>query len=505
MLRIVRQVLALLFFVGITLLFLDFSGTLPTYLGWMSKLQFLPALLALNVGIVFLWVLLTLLFGRMYCSVVCPLGVFQDVVSWFSGRRKKKRYRFTYSPSKKWLRYGVLVLFAVAMVAGLGAWASLLAPYSAYGRMVSHLLQPIYMYANNVLASWSESMGNYWFYEVDVWMKGVAALCVALLTFGVLFVLAWRNGRTYCNTVCPVGTVLGLLSRYSLFRPVVDTSKCNGCNLCARRCKASCIDSGTHQVDYSRCVACLDCVEICKRGAMQYRLRTKGMQPVSGTQREVRYEGGKEPVDQSKRLFLSTAAFMTVATAVKSQEKKVDGGLAVIQDKQVPERGTKIVPPGALSIRNFENHCTACLLCVSACPNQVLRPSGSWGSLLQPEMSYERGYCRPECTKCSEVCPAGAIRPISREDKASTSIGHAVWIKKNCVPLTDGRECGNCARHCPVSAITMVNSVQGDDKSVKIPAIDVERCIGCGACENLCPARPFSAIYVEGHRVHHLN
>ena len=134
--------------------------------------------------------------------------------------------------------------------------------------------------------------------------------------------------------------------------------------------------------------------------------------------------------------------------------------------------------------------------------------------LMQPEMSYERGYCRPECTKCSEVCPAGAIRPVTTAEKSSIQMGHAVWIKRNCIPVRDGEECGNCARHCPTGAIVMVPlrgrhrhgnpENDGKDKSpaLKIPAIDTEKCIGCGACENLCPARPFSAIYVEGHEVH---
>ena len=190
------------------------------------------------------------------------------------------------------------------------------------------------------------------------------------------------------------------------------------------------------------------------------------------------------------------------ATAVMAQEKKkVDGGYAVIEDKVVPTRQTPLAPPGAQSLSNLEKRCTGCQLCVSECPNGVLRPSTDLMHLMMPTMSYEKGYCRPECNRCSSVCPTGAIKPLSIEVKASTQIGHAVWIKKNCIPLVDGVACGNCARHCPTGAIEMVPSDPNDEESVRVPAINEARCIGCGACENLCPARPFSAIYVEGHEV----
>ncbi|MDE5815457.1 MAG: 4Fe-4S dicluster domain-containing protein, partial [Alistipes sp.] len=158
--------------------------------------------------------------------------------------------------------------------------------------------------------------------------------------------------------------------------------------------------------------------------------------------------------------------------------------------------------PGAKGRWHIARHCTGCQLCVSACPNGVLRPSTDLRMLMQPESSYERGYCRPECTECSEVCPAGAIHRITPEEKSDIRIGHAVWIRENCIPLTDGVSCGNCARHCPTGAIQMVPSDAANPDAPKIPVVNEARCIGCGACENLCPARPFSAIYVEGYREH---
>lgn len=500
MLRKTRITLAVLFFAAVTALFLDFTGTLHAWLGWTAKVQFLPALLAMNVAVVALLVVLTLVVGRVYCSVVCPLGVMQDVVSWISGKRKKKGQRFAYSPEVKWSRYGVLAVFVAALAAGFGQVVALLAPYSSYGRIASNLLAPLYRWGNNLLALAAEHLGSYAFYSTDVWLKSLPTLAIAAATFAIIAVLAWRGGRTYCNTICPVGTVLGLLSRFSLLRPAIDTAKCKNCSLCARRCKASCIDYKNHRIDYSRCVACMDCIDNCKHGALHLQWRhAKGGTPVADN---AAADNKKEHVDTARRNFITATAVIAATAAAKAQEKKVDGGLAVIEDKQKPERATPIVPPGAWSARHFARHCTGCQLCVSACPNNVLRPSAQIDKLMQPEMSYERGYCRPECTRCSEVCPAGAIKPISKEEKSSTRIGHAVWIKKNCIPLTDGVACGNCARHCPSGAILMVPSDADDPESARIPVVNAERCIGCGACENLCPARPFSAIYVEGHTMH---
>ncbi|MDE5844340.1 MAG: 4Fe-4S binding protein [Muribaculaceae bacterium] len=495
MLRKIRIIVATLFFLGITLLFLDFTGSVHSWLGWMAKIQFLPAVLALNVGVIVLLLAVTLLFGRVYCSVICPLGILQDIFTRLGAYSKKRKYRFAYSPAVKWLRYSVLALFLIALVAGIGSFVALLAPYSSYGRIAQNLFSPIVIAINNVAADIAEYHNSYAFYTKDTWIKAMPVFVIAVVTFVTLFVLAWRNGRTYCNTTCPVGTVLGFLSRFSWLSPMIDKSKCNACGLCSKRCKAACIDGKNHVIDYSRCVACMDCIDTCTHGAISYTKRRKQVEPV---------DAEKAESSDNRRSFLTIVGGAAVASTIKAEEKTVDGGLAVILDKKIPDRKTPLVPAGSQSLKHFRQHCTGCQLCVSQCPNDVLRPSTDLRSFMQPVMSYERGYCRPECTRCSQVCPAGAIKPIDVADKSSISIGHAVWVRSNCIVLTDGVSCGNCARHCPSGAITMVLLDSNDPESRKIPSVNAEKCIGCGACEYVCPARPFSAIYVEGNLQHRI-
>ena len=224
----------------------------------------------------------------------------------------------------------------------------------------------------------------------------------------MVVVLAWKHGRTYCNTICPVGTVLSFFSRFSWLKIRFDEDKCRNCSLCTKNCKASCIDFKNHKVDYSRCVVCGDCISSCKFGALKY---TAKKVTASHASQDAQAD---TTVDKGKRSFLIGTALVT--TAAMAQEKmKVDGGLAKIEDKVAPKRQTPITPPGSISARNMATRCTGCQLCVSECPNDVLRPGTDLMNLMQPVMSYEKGYCRPECTRCSEVCPAGAIKPISKD------------------------------------------------------------------------------------------
>lgn len=496
MLKKLRITLAIICFTLITLLFLDFTGTLHAWFGWMAKLQFVPALLASGSITVLAIIIVTMTFGRIYCSILCPLGVYQDGISRMAEKRKKNRYKF--KQSRKWLRYSILLVFAVLLFVGLNSIAILIAPYSIYGRIASNLFAPIYQLINNVLAYFAERWDSYAFYHVDVYIKSLPIFIVSIAYFLIITILSLTNGRWYCNTVCPVGTILGFFARGSLFKPVIDTEKCNSCGLCERNCRCSAIDSKNHKIDYTKCVTCFNCIEKCHQGAMRYRLagNIDNVNKVKTIGDETK--NGKT----SRKTFIATVATLAAASTLKAQEKVVDGGLATIEKKKAPKRETPIKPAGSVSLDNFSSRCTGCQLCVQVCPNDVLRASSKLDTFMQPEMSYERGYCRPECTKCSEVCPAGAITKVTREQKTAIQIGHAVWIGRNCVPLRDGVSCGNCAKHCPSGAITMMPYDPEDATSPLIPTINTEKCIGCGACEHVCPARPFSAIFIEGNVTH---
>ena len=467
----IRIILAALCFLCLTLLFV---GIGQNWWGWLAKLQFLPAVTRIiggatlgNIAAVAVILLVTWLFGRIYCSVLCPLGVFQDIVIWL--RRtlgkiiKPLRKKYNYSKERRWVRYPVLALYIACLIVDVQLLTAILGPYSAYGRMVTAV----------------------------VGGGPVPFLIAAGVTFAVIVLCSWIWGRAWCNTVCPVGTFLGCFSKFSLFRIRIDEDKCVKCGACEHICKASCIDSPNRTIDNSRCVDCFDCVDFCKVGAIRFGLATRKLPqetPASATSEAV----------NGRRAFIATgAALIGAGLTAKAQEMKLDGGLAHIEAKTPIEREPRLVPPGAQSVKNFYDKCTACQLCITACKNGVLRPSTDLDHFLQPQMGYENGFCRPECTACSEICPTGAIVSVQKDAKTLIHIGVASVDAVLCLAAKGEEHCGKCARECPMGAITMVE-VDGHNR----PVVAEEICIGCGKCEYLCPSRPISAIKVNGIETH---
>lgn len=487
MLKKFRIGISVTLFVLINLFFLDFAGVLPLGFHSVTKIQLVPALLALNVEVLVILLVLSLVFGRVYCSFICPMGVYQDVVAWLSKKFTKKK-KYTFSKAMTVLRWTVLAATVIAFIFGFNFLVGLLDPYGAYGRIVTHIFRPAYLAGNNLLEYIFSSFDNYTFYKVGIYSLGLLSTLIALATLVGIGLLAWRNGRTWCNTICPVGTLLGFISRYSLFRLQFDDDKCNSCGLCAMKCKASCINSKDKQIDYSRCVTCFNCIEACNRSAMKYA-PYKWKKTVTNVPEN-------KTVDESKRRFLS-ATVVTAVAATSLMGQKV----ASITGKRALKRNLPIVPPGGLNVENLQEKCISCHLCVSKCPSHVIKPAFTeygLGGMMQPRLYFDHGFCNYDCTVCSDVCPSKALRPLTVEQKHQTQVGQVHFIRHNCIVFTDETNCGACSEHCPTQAVHMV-PYKG---VLTIPETDVSICVGCGGCEYVCPAKPYKAIYVEGLEAH---
>ena len=256
MLKTLRIVLATLCFTGFFLLFFipDAPNFIPG-LEFLAKVQLIPAILSGSLVVAGVLVLLTWLFGRVYCSMLCPLGLMQDLLAVAA---PAKRFRFKKAVST--LRNTVLFLFAAAMISGVPILFSLVEPYSVFGRILANAVSVGRAFLNRMTD----------FGETLSWTTGAGPAVMALVLFFVIAVMAWKWGRLWCNSVCPVGTFLGWLSRYSLIGIRIDREKCVSCGLCERTCKASCINAGDQTVDKSRCVVCFNCTKVCRHQALHF-------------------------------------------------------------------------------------------------------------------------------------------------------------------------------------------------------------------------------------------
>ena len=457
-----RRLVAVAVLLGFAALFSGLEWRYVSRLTPLAKLQFAPAALAGNFAIAVAILFVTQLVGRIYCSVLCPLGLVQDVGG-FLGRvvRRIVRRPVGAAPSpavrraQAVVRHVVLAVVVVALSLGIGfSW---LEPYGIFGR-------------------------------ATVLWSGAAMV-------SVIFLAAFAGrGRAWCGWVCPVGTFLGLLSRLSPFRPKIDASTCIGCRKCERRCKVGAIAIAGRgeggKVDTSLCIDCLDCAAECPTGAIAF-----------GRIAKRRTEDGEKSGDgMTRKGFIvgTAAAGATLAAEAAPEEKTVDGGFAEVTPPGVDARNLPLRPAGSRSLAMFRMRCVGCQLCVKVCPNHVLRPSKRAKDWMLPEMAFDRGFCTVDCTRCAEVCPAGAIAPLGGIRREDIRIGNAVWHKDRCIAATEGVNCTACERHCPVKAITRVKSEGG----AMLPAIDAEKCIGCGACEHVCPARPMPGMVVEAYERH---
>lgn len=484
----------------LVLRFLDYRGLAPDWAGALVRVQFVPALLRGALGVVAVLLLSAFVLGRVYCSVLCPLGILQDFIlrlkKWtyrMAGRKKALRVR--YEAPYNVLRYSVLGLTLLVFAVGSAFLWLLLDPYSNFGRIAAGLFRPVAVGTNNLLAGWLTPHGIYALYPVPLTYLTPALVVFAGILLAVLCVLVWRKERIWCNTVCPVGTVLGLLSRYALFRIVLDKDKCTHCRKCTSACKSRCIDDEKGRVDMSRCVVCFDCLEQCRQGGVKYRFVGLGRKEPAAEKPAAEAGYTLDAGRLARRRFLK-GSLLTLAAlplAKRALSQGVDGaGEGLLRRTRYP------LPPGA--VPGFRDKCTACQLCVTQCPSHVLRPGfmeHGLTAMMQPLMYFQpHSYCNYECTVCSEVCPAGALLPLTVERKKATRVGTVHFVEQQCVVYKKGQDCGACAEHCPTQAVHMVPYRDG----LTIPAVTPELCIGCGGCESICPVRP-NAIFVEGLEV----
>lgn len=459
-------------------------------------LQFVPSLLkfvqtaAWGAAGFLVVLVITVLFGRIYCSTLCPLGVLQDVFTYIARKRSRKKMFFKSKKEIKWLRYSVLGITASSMFLGFMLVASLLDPYSIAGRFFTYLAKPLVIMVNNVAAGLAAGANVYSVFKMAVNWPVVSVLTATVAMLLAVVYLSYKRGRLYCNTVCPVGTLLGLLSKVSVFKVKIDAAKCTKCAKCVSVCKSECIDLKTHAVDQSRCVTCFNCVAVCPDKAIDFKTLKPSVQKTTPQH----HKGRREAL----ATFVVLLAGIKLLKGNNSQEPiVVDGKKLWPEDKKHP-----VSPPGSKSIARFNHVCTGCGLCVSQCPTQVLRPAFKEYGLagfMQPHMDYSVGECNFNCTRCSEVCPTGAILPLTKDEKQVLQIGKVVFVKENCVVYTDETDCGACSEHCPTKAVDMI-PYKGN---LMIPHINQDICIGCGSCEHPCPLPPgVKAIYVDGNTVH---
>ena len=498
-LKYLRWVLAMLVGGIILIFFIDIRNSLPNSLHSILHIQVVPLILGGSLIAIAVITILTLLFGRIYCSVLCPLGILQDVVLrikkwWYKLRKQKKKLHTEYSLPSNILRYSILAIVGICLVAGFTMPLLWLDPYSFFGRVVTSLVKPVIVWFNNIGADVLNSMDNYSLYRITLESTTYIVAISSAVILAAIIAAVWLRERIVCNTVCPVGALLSLLSKFSLFGITINNN-CTHCKQCERSCKSNCIDSKGVYVDKSRCVTCFDCLDKCKFNAIGFsptgwRLGHKAKTEVKADV-EIKSDG------LARRRFIHGSTISIATFAASKVLADVAGEREPDDPYYVPEKILPL-PPGAGSIARFLDKCTACQLCISRCPTKVLQPAfleNGLTGMMTPVMKFRvKSFCSYDCIICSEICPNHAILPLLPEDKKLIRVGNVALFLEHCVVIESDQDCGACAEHCPTQAVSMVPY---ENTGLTKPVIKPEICIGCGACQSICPQVP-AAIRIAG-------
>jgi MauM/NapG family ferredoxin protein len=421
----------------------------------------------------------TFLLGRFFCGWICPLGSLNQFLGGirpkFMGRKtliEANRYR-------KWqaAKYFLLVagLLAALCRSSIVGWID---PFSLLVRSMGVSILP-------AAASKKYYVVNQPHYWPSVLM-GVVFLALLLMNL--------RVTRFWCRALCPLGALLGIAARWSILGLHKDAATCNKCSRCLINCQGGDDPIGGAPWHKAECHLCLNCVEACPHGSLKFRFFRKLQTPpeVVGTNLSRR------------KAMAAVATGLAVSPLLRAQS-----ALGRSRSERL------IRPPGALNETNFLSRCIRCSECVRVCPNNALQLAfteaglmGLWSPIVTPKI----GFCEPSCVLCSKVCPTGAIQELTPRKKGWIAeeggssepllIGTAVYDQRLCLPWAKATDCAICLEWCPVTpkAIyvkdAMVMDAEGKPRTLKQPHVDLNRCVGCGACEFSCPLQERPGVYV---------
>jgi len=421
---------------------------------------------------------LTLVFGRFFCGWVCPFGAIHQFFSWLFKKGKKKKE----TVDKRWLKakYVVLILVITLAVMGVqvGGW---LDPFSLLTRSASLVINPAVNYSlDQALKSGANDTGIISKGIKPVYnlsrkhilthkQRGYAqSVFVGLIFFFLLFLNLYKR-RFFCNYLCPLGALYGLVSKFGLLN-LKTNSNCTSCRACAKNCTYN----GSPFEDYlkSECLVCFNCVTDCSFAAIDVRLAL----PV---------KENRTAIDLGRRRIIGSVASGVFLAALPRISVNV-------RSKVHPF----VRPPGSVAEKDFLEKCVRCGQCMQVCPTNFIQPAlfeAGVDGLWTPVVNARAGYCEYECRKCTQVCPTKAIERLTLEQKQAFKMGTAVVDKNRCYTYADGYDCAVCEEHCPVpdKAIRFRDvqtwNLEGKQVMVKQIYVVPELCIGCGICENVCP------------------